>query len=44
MPLYDNNGHYTRNPKLMQLTSGGRSTQSKDTYFSRRFPFNSIEV
>ena len=22
MPLYDNNGHYTRNPKLMQLTSG----------------------
>ena len=25
MPLYDNNGHYTRNPKLMQLTSGGRS-------------------
>lgn len=34
MPLYDNNGHYTRNPKLMQLTSGGRSNSSKDTYFT----------
>lgn len=35
MPLYDNNGHYTRNPKLMQLTSGGRSDTSKDTYFTQ---------
>ena len=35
MPLYDNNGHYTRNPKLMQLTSGGRSNSSKDTYFTQ---------
>lgn len=34
MPLYDNNGHYTRNPKLMQLTSGGRSNTSRDTYFT----------
>lgn len=35
MPLYDNNGHYTRNPKLMQLTSGGRSNSTKDTYFTQ---------
>ena len=35
MPLYDNNGHYTRNPKLMQLTSGGRSNTSPDTYFTQ---------
>ena len=35
MPLYDNNGHYTRNPKLMQLTSGGRSNTSKDEYFTQ---------
>lgn len=35
MPLYDNNGHYTRNPKLMQLTSGGRSNTSRDTYFTQ---------
>lgn len=35
MPLYDNNGHYTRNPKLMQLTSGGRSQSIKDTYFTQ---------
>lgn len=35
MPLYDNNGHYTRNPKLMQLTSGGRSNTTKDTYFTQ---------
>lgn len=35
MPLYDNNGHYTRNPKLMQLSSGGRSDTSKDTYFTQ---------
>ena len=35
MPLYDNNGHYTRNPKLMQLTSGGRSNTQDDTYFTQ---------
>lgn len=35
MPLYDNNGHYTRNPKLMQLTSGGRSNTQNDTYFTQ---------
>lgn len=35
MPLYDNNGHYTRNPKLMQLTSGGRSNTSNDSYFTQ---------
>lgn len=35
MPLYDNNGHYTRNPKLMQLTSGGRSNSMKDSYFTQ---------
>lgn len=35
MPLYDNNGHYTRNPKLMQLTSGGRSNTTDDTYFTQ---------
>lgn len=35
MPLYDNNGHYTRNPKLMQLTSGGRSKTIDDTYFTQ---------
>lgn len=33
MPLYDNNGHYTRNPKLMQLTSGGRSNSVNDSYY-----------
>lgn len=35
MPLYDNNGHYTRNPKLMQLTSGGRSNTHDDNYFTQ---------
>jgi len=35
MPLYDNNGHYTRNPKLMQLTSGGRSNSHDDNYFTQ---------
>lgn len=35
MPLYDNNGHYTRNPKLMQLTSGGRSNTVNDSYFTQ---------
>lgn len=35
MPLYDNNGHYTRNPKLMQLTSGGRSDSHDDNYFTQ---------
>lgn len=35
MPLYDNNGHYTRNPKLMQLTSGGRSNSINDSYYTQ---------
>ncbi|MBD3591027.1 TonB-dependent receptor [Bacteroides sp. GM023] len=35
MPLYDNNGHYTRNPKLMQLTSGGRSKTINDDYYTQ---------
>lgn len=35
MPLYDNNGHFTRNPKLMQLTSGGRSNSHDDNYFTQ---------
>lgn len=35
MPLYDNNGHYTRNPKLMQLTSGGRSNSVNDSYYTQ---------
>ena len=35
MPLYDNNGHYTRNPKLMQLDYGGRSNSQSNTYFTQ---------
>lgn len=34
-PLYDNNGHYTRNSMLAQITSGGRSQTTNDTYFTQ---------
>lgn len=35
MPMYDNNGHYVRNPMLAQITSGGRSKTTGDTYFTQ---------
>lgn len=35
MPLYDNNGHYVRNPMLAQITSGGRSKDTNDTYYTQ---------
>lgn len=35
MPLYDPNGNFTRNPKLMQLADGGRANKTTDTYFTQ---------
>lgn len=35
MPKYDNNGHYVRNPMLAQITSGGRSKEVNDTYYTQ---------